>query len=359
MKRAMGILMASVAAVSVFVAGCSKKAAPAAPAPAPAAVEKPVVAMTTDANGLGDGSFNDGVWAGLKQAEAEGLCVAKVLESHAMTDYVPNLSGLAEDGAKLVFGVGFLMVEQIQEAAKMNPGTFYAGIDHFYGGEIPANLIGISYKEQDAGYLAGIVAGFMTKKYAAKSPLLNDRNVVGAVLGMDIPPVERYLAGYIAGARSVNADVDARYIVTGSFTDRAKGKEATLALIDQGADVVLQIAGLTGMGVIDAARERKIFAMGADVDQNAAAPEFVLTSAMKGTGMSAVITIRDLAQGSIKGGVNKEYGLAEGAIDLAPFHQHDSIVPEEVKAAIAKAKTDIAAGTVKVPATLAELGIQK
>ena len=89
--------------------------------------DKPYVAMTTDPNGLGDGSFNDGVWAGLKKAEAEGIATVKVLEAHAMTDYVPNLSGLAEDGAKLVFGVGFLMVDQIQEAAKANPEDLLRG----------------------------------------------------------------------------------------------------------------------------------------------------------------------------------------------------------------------------------------
>ncbi len=323
------------------------------------AQSKPYVAMTTDANGLGDGSFNDGVWAGLQKAQKDGLATVKVLEAHAMTDYIPNLSGLAEDGAKLVFGVGFLMVEQIQEAAKANPKTFYAGIDHSYDGAIPANLIGISYKEQEAGYLAGIVAGYMTKKYASKSPLLNDKNVIGAVLGMGIPPVERYLAGYIAGARSVNPTVDVRYITVGSFGDRAKGKEAALALADQGADIVLQIAGLTGMGVIDAARERKFFALGADVDQNSAAPDYVLTSALKGTGMSAYVTIKDLAAGKLKGGVNRVFGLAEGAIDIAPFHQHDAIVAAEVKTAVDKAKADIASGKVKVPAPLAELGIKK
>lgn len=325
-----------------------------------AAQGKTFAAMTTDANGLGDGSFNDGVWAGLKKAEAEGIAKVKVVEAHAMTDYVPNLSGLAEDGANLVFGVGFLMVEQIQEAAKANPKTFYAGIDHsYFGVTIPSNLVGISWKEQEAGYLAGIVAGHMTQKYAKNSPLLNDKNVIGAVLGMDIPPVERYLAGFIAGAKSVNPKIDVRYIVTGSFGDRAKGKEATIALIDQGADIVLQIAGLTGMGVIDAARERKIFAMGADVDQNAAAPEYVLTSALKGTTAATYLTIKDLVAGKLKGGENRVFGLAEGAIDIAPFHQHDKIVPAEVKSAIAKAKTDIASGKVKVPASLAELGIKK
>lgn len=322
------------------------------------AQDKPYVAMTTDTNGLGDGSFNDGVWAGLKKAEADGLAQVKVLEAHAMTDYVPNLSGLAEDGAKLVFGVGFLMIDQIQEAAKANPKTFYAGIDHFYGGDIPANLIGVSYKEQEAGYLAGIVAGYMTQKYAKASPLLNDKNVIGAVLGMAIPPVERYLAGFIAGARSVDPTVDVRYIVTGTFSDRAKGKEAALALADQGADIVLQIAGLTGMGVIDAARERKFFAIGADVDQNAAAPDYVLTSALKGTTASAYVLIKELVSGKLKGGMNRVFGLSEGAIDIAPFHQHDGIVPQEVKSAVAKAKADIASGTITVPSTVAELGLK-
>jgi basic membrane protein A len=319
---------------------------------------KPYVAMTTDTNGLGDGSFNDGVWAGLTRAQNEGLARVKVLEAHAMTDYVPNLSGLAEDGAQLVFGVGFLMVDQIQEAAKANPKTFYAGIDHYYDGVIPPNLIGVSWREQEAGYLAGIVAGYMTQKYYKNSPLLNDKNVIGAVLGMAIPPVERYFAGFVAGARSVNPKVDVRYIVTGTFGDRAKGKEAALALADQGADIIIQLAGLTGMGVIDAARERKFFAMGADVDQNAAAPDYVLTSAMKGTTMSAYILIKELVAGKIKGGVNRVFGLAEGAIDIAPFHQFDSIVPQEVKDALAKAKADIASGKIKVPSTAAELGLK-
>lgn len=320
---------------------------------------KPFVAMTTDQNGLGDGSFNDGVYAGLKKADAEGLATIKVVESHAMTDYIPNLTGLAEDGAKLVFGVGFLMIEQIQEAAKSNPNTMFAGVDHWYPGTVPSNLIGISYKEQEAGYLAGIVAGFMTKKYSKNSPLLNGKNVIGAVLGMDIPPVERYYAGYIAGARSVNPSVDVRSITVGSFGDRAKGKEASLALADQGADIIIQLAGLTGMGVIDAARERKFFAMGADIDQNAAAPDYVLTSALKGTTASVYVTIKDLAAGKLVGGQNRVFGLAEGAIDIAPFHQFDKIVPKEVKDAVAKAKADIVAGKVKVPTTLAELGIKK
>lgn len=320
---------------------------------------KPLAAMTTDSNGLGDGSFNDGVWAGLRRAETEGLAKVKVVEAHAMTDYVPNLSGLAEDGAGLVFGVGFLMLEQIQEVAKANPKTMYAGIDHTYFGKIPSNLIGISWKEQESGYLAGIVAGSMTLKYAKNSKLLNNKNVIGAVLGMNIPPVERYLAGYIAGAQSVNPTVNVRYIVTGTFADRAKGKEATIALIDQGADIVLQIAGLTGMGCVDAARERKIFTMGADVDQNPAAPDFVLTSALKGTTVATYLTIKDFAAGKLKGGQNRVFGIAEGAIDLAPFHQHDAIIPAALKSAVAKAKSDIASGKVKVPATLAELGIKK
>jgi len=319
---------------------------------------KPVAAMTTDANGLGDGSFNDGVWAGLKRAESEGIAKVKVVEAHAMTDYVPNLTGLAEDGAGLVFGVGFLMVEQVKEAARANPKTIYAGIDHTYTGAIPANLIGITWKEQESGYLAGIVAGSMTRKYAKNSKLLNDKNVIGAVLGMKIPPVERYLAGYIAGAKSVNPTVDVRYIVTGTFTDRAKGKEATIALIDQGADIVMQIAGLTGMGCVDAARERKVFVIGADVDQSAAAPEYVLTSALKGTTVAAYLTVKEFAAGKLKGGQNRVFGVADGAIDLAPFHQHDAIIPAALKAAIAKAKTDIASGRVKVPSNLAALGIK-
>ncbi len=319
--------------------------------------KKMIVGMATDVNGLGDGSFNDGVYAGMKQLADKGKVDVRVIEPKSMTDFVPNLSGLAEDGASLVFAVGFLMGEAVLEAAENNPRTMYAGIDLWFDpAKSPKNLQGITWKEQEAGYLAGIVAGYMTKKFASRSNKLNNKNVVGAVLGMDIPPVERYQVGFWAGVKSVNPSCKVKSIVTGTFGDPAKGKEATLALVEQGADIVIQLAGLTGMGVIDGAKEAGILAIGADVDQNRFAPNHVLTSALKGTTMATYLTIKDAMAGKFKGGTNNVFGIAEGTIDIAPFHAFDSVVPAEVKRAVAKAKKDIASGRLVVPTSRTQAG---
>lgn len=317
----------------------------------------PLVGMVTDVGGLGDGSFNDGCYAGMKQAEDEGLVRVNVVESKQMTDYVPNLSGLGEDGAKLVFAVGFLMNDAVLEAAVNNPDTMFAGIDLWFDpSTAPSNLRGITWKEQEAGYLAGVVAGLMTKEYASVSDKLNDKNVIGAVLGMDIPPVERYFVGYYMGAKSVNPDIEVLSVITGTFADQAKGKEATYAMVESGADIVMGIAGLTGLGMINGAREKGIFAIGADVDQNSIAPDTVLTSALKGTTAATYLTVKDLSEGNFQGG-NGIYGLKEGAIDIAPYHGFDSIVPAEIKKAVEEAKRKIISGDIVVPSTRAEAGL--
>ncbi|MDC7221912.1 MAG: BMP family ABC transporter substrate-binding protein [Spirochaetales bacterium] len=315
-----------------------------------------IAAMATDVGGLGDGSFNDGSYAGIQKAEMDGLAEARVVESKQMTDYVPNLSGLAEDGADVVFAVGFLMADALIEAAENNPETSYAGIDIWVDpASAPYNVLGISFNEHEAGYLAGIVAGSMTKEFASASDKLNDENVIGVVLGMDIPPCERYEVGFEAGAKAVNPDVKVLQAVAGDFADQAKGKELTLAMINEGADIVFQVAGLTGMGVIAAAQEEGILAVGVDVDQYAAAPEAILTSAMKGLTEASYQTIESVANGTFKGATNISLGIKEGAVGIAPYHNFDSVVPQSVKDAVDTAIADIKSGALVVPASRGDL----
>jgi basic membrane protein A and related proteins len=322
--------------------------------------EEPIlIAMATDVGGLGDKSFNDGSWEGLKMAEKEFDNVeARVIESKQMTDYVPNLSGLAEDGAKVVFAVGFLMEQAMLESAQMNPDTYFAGIDIFVDpSTAPPNARGILFKEQEAGYLAGVLAGMMTKEYAGATDKLNDDNVVGMVLGMDIPPVERYQAGFYAGVQSVNPGCEVLSVVTGSFTDQAKGKESAMAMIEQGADIIFQIAGLTGVGAINAAKEAGVLAIGVDVDQNAVAPNTVITSAEKKLTNAAFLTVKDVLEGTFEGGT-VTLGINEGATGISPFHAFDSVVPQAVKDAVNKTIADMKAGKIQAPATRAEAGYE-
>jgi basic membrane protein A len=324
-----------------------------------AAGEGSIAAMATDVGGLGDKSFNDGSYQGLLDAQSDFGIEARVVESKQQTDYVPNLIGLAEDGAKVVFAVGFLMADAMIEAAQNAPDTCFAGIDIWVDpSAAPDNVLGILFKEQESGYLAGVVAGLLTKQYASASPKLNDDNVVGMVLGMDIPPVERFQAGFYAGVKSVNPNCKVLSVVTGSFVDQAKGKEAALAMIEQGADFIFQIAGLTGIGAINAARESGIFAIGVDVDQSGVAPDTVLTSAVKGITSATYLTVKAVIDGEFVGGDNKVFGINEGATGLAPFHDFDSMVPAEVKAALEKAIADLKSGKIVAPATRAEAGYE-
>lgn len=327
---------------------------------APAAEKsKVIIGMATDVGGLGDKSFNDGSYQGLLDAKADFGIDARVVESKQQTDYVPNLSGLAEDGAQVVFAVGFLMGDALIEAAENHPDTSFAGIDIFVDpSKAPKNVAGLLFKEQESGYVAGVVAGLLTKQYASASDRLNDDNVVGMVLGMDIPPVERYQAGFYAGVKSVNPDCKVLSVVTGTFTDQAKGKEAALAMIEQGADIIFQIAGLTGLGAINAANEAGVAAIGVDVDQSAVAPDAVITSAVKGITRAVYLTIKADLEGSFEGGGNKVFGINEDTTGISSFNKWDSIVPGEVKAAVQKAIDDLKSGKIVAPASRKEAGYE-
>lgn len=332
----------------VVFTGCQRQEETAAPA-----VETRIAAMATDVGGLGDQSFNDGAYQGLLLGEPLGF-EARVVESNQQTDYIPNLSGLAEDGAEIVFAVGFLMEEAVKEAARMHPDTYFGGID-IGGDDDIDNFQGILYREEQSGYLAGIVAGLMTQQYADASPRLNsDHNTVGVVLGMFIPPVERFEVGYIQGVKSVNPDARILSVTVGDFVDQAAGREAALAMIEQGADIVFQAAGLTGLGVIQAANEEGIFAIGVDIDQNHVAPEAVLTSAIKKIPESVEVVLQSIVDGNFQSGT-VSYGLAEDATGLAPFHQHDSIVPQSVKDAVAEAIEGILDGSIEVATSRSQI----
>ena len=338
---------------------CKKDEAAEAPAVEKAAAlpgEGMIAAMATDVGGLGDKSFNDGAYGGLQLAEKNLGSEARVVESKQQTDYVPNLAGLAEDGADIVFAVGFLMEQAVNEAAANNPDTLFAGIDIAAGDASPSNFMGIVFNEHEAGYLAGIVAGLMTKEYASASDKLNDENVIGVVLGMFIPPVEKYEVGFIAGARSVNPDIKVLSATAGDFTDQAKGKELALAMIEQGADIIFHAAGLTGLGAINACKEEGVLAIGVDVDQNSAAPDTVLTSAEKKIVQATYLAVEAAVNGTFKGGT-RTFDINDDAVGISDFHSFDSVVPQAVKDAVDAAISDMKSGKVKVPTTRAEIGL--
>lgn len=314
-------------------------------------------AMATDTGGLGDQSFNDGAYAGLNEAKSKLGAEIKVVESKQMTDYNPNLAGLAEDGNDIVFAIGFLMDADVKEVAANFPDTWFAGIDIGHYGSAPDNFIGITYKEQEAGFLAGVVAGMLTKEYASASPKLNDKNVVGCVLGMDIPPVEKFHVGFHEGVKYVNPTAEILYNYVNDFTNVSLGKEAALAIIQNGADIVFNAAGLTGVGGINACKEAGVYAIGVDVDQNFVQPDTVLTSAMKGISRSVYLAVEEVKNGTAKGG-DLVLGINEDAVGIAPYHEHEAMIPQAVKDKVAQVVKDMKAGKITIHTTKADAGIK-
>jgi len=306
--------------------------------------------MVTDVGGLGDKSFNDFSYAGLEKAKKDLGVKTQVLESHEIADYESNIDQLASAGYSPIFAVGFLMTDTVSKLATQYPDINFAGVDEFFD-PVPPNVVGLNFKEQEGSYLAGVVAGLVTKEKAVSS-YVNDDNVIGFVGGMDVPLIQKFEAGYIAGAKSVNPDVKVISLYAGNFTDIAKGKELGYSLIEQKADVIYAAAGAVGLGTIEACKDKGALFIGVDADQYETVPgsgKVMLTSMVKHLDTVVYMTIKDAVDGKFVGGTNEEFGLAEDGVGLASFHDFDSVVPQSVKDAVTKATKDIISGAVMVP----------
>ena len=211
-----------------------------------------------------------------------------------------------------------------------------------------ANVIGLNFKEQEAGYLAGVVAGKLTTMPTV-DPRINDKKIVGFVGGMEIPPVQKFEAGFIAGAKQVKPSIKTQSKYLSQPPDFI---EAGKSMIEGGADIIFAAAGATGNGTSKACQDNKALFIGVDSDQYNTIKgigDTILTSAVKRVDNAVFMTVKDAVDGKVKGGENKVFGLAEDGVGLAPYHDWDSKMPQEVKDAVAKATEDIKAGTVTVP----------
>ncbi len=316
--------------------------------------EEPVLkaAMVTDVGGLGDKAFNDLSYEGLKRAEEELGVEIEVLESKEITDYESNIDQLANAGYSPIFAVGFLMTDTVAKLAPDYPDTMFGGIDEEFT-EVPDNVVALLFKEQEASYLAGVAAGLATKDtFDAK---LNSDNVIGFIGGMDVPLIKKFEAGFIAGAKSVNPDVQVISLYAGNFTDQAKGKELGLSLIEQKADVIFAAAGAVGLGTIQACQERGALFIGVDADQYVTVPgagDVILTSVMKRTDLAVFEAVKAAVDGEFRGGETLVGGIEEGWMHLAPYHDFETKVPQSIKDAVDAAFDDIVSGKTVPPTTL-------
>jgi basic membrane protein A len=294
------------------------------------------IGLVTDTNQLNDRGFNHLAYVGLKRAEQELGVQVRVFESHSNAEYIPNLSRFAQLGYDLVIGVGYTETNAMDVVATKFPDHKFAIIDVANADmkHHPKNVVGLLFKEQEVGYLAGYLAGLEAKRKGA--------TLVSSVGGQKQPPVDRFIAGYQAGARKSFPGVTARNTYSENFDDQAKCKEIALNQIAAGSAVVFQVAGGCGLGALDAAKEKGVWGIGVDADQSFLGPH-ILTSATKGVDTAVFDTIKSIQDGTFKGGVDAIFGLAQHGVGLGKISPK---VPKSEVDAVQKVRDEIVAGKV-------------
>lgn len=299
------------------------------------------IGMVADIGGINDESFNQSAWEGLQKAEKDLGVEVKVIESKQASEYLTNMESLLDEDVDLVIGVGNTMKDDIKKEAENYPDKQFIIIDETYEDGIPQNVTPILFRENEAAYLTGLIAGKTTQT-----------NKVGFLGGMQFPNVARFEYGYIAGVKDSNPQAEVKSQYAGTFGDAAKGKSIANQMYTNGVDIILSAAGATGLGAIESAKEQNKYAIGVDRDQSSLAPENVLTSALKKVDVGVYDTIKALVEGESIGGEEKVYGLKEGGVGIPDSTNNlvDKEIIDYVNTMIEKIKNN----EIKVPSTQEE-----
>ena len=372
-----GASSAPSSAASTAASSAPSSAAPTAPSAAGSTAPKSTlkIGVVTDVGTVNDKNFNEFTFVGAQQgAAAIGADPPPVVVPTSDADYAPLIQAFVDQKFDIIVATGFNLVPATAAAAKANPNIWFIGVDHApcinakgdvdptfadCSGDVSKLLpkyIAINYAEDQAGYLAGIVAAAASKS-----------NVIGAVGGVSLcGPCIRYMQGYTLGAKSFNPTitVDTAFVSASDFkvgfADQAAGKTFGDQFIKQnkGLDVLFQVAGLTGNGLIDAACAAKINAVGVDVDQHqsyAASQACILTSAEKHLSVSVANSIKAISDGSAKGGL-KFFNATNDGIGVSPFYDAASKLPADIQTKVDAAIAAMKAGTLKTcPAKCGQL----
>lgn len=340
--------IASIALSAALVAGASVVAY-AAPAKH-AANAKFKVGIVESGPVLDDHGFTELSYLGLEQAHKKlGVTTSYVL-TQSSGDYVPDLTRYAQEGYNMVIGISFEETAAIQQVAKEFPKTKFVLIDSAVA-PVSAypNVSSVIFQAQQGAYLAGALCGYIESDKSFNLPGLTHNGIVGVVGGQNQPPVDAYIAGFIAGFKA--ADPTGKVlppVFVGSFTDVSGGETATLQLHSEGADIVFPVAGDTGLGTIDAAKTHGFYALGVDANQAYLAPKNVLTSALKRVNNAVYDEIAAALHGTWHGGMDY-FTMAMGGVGMAAPMKG---VPASIIAKVNKLKVEIEHGTLKVPTTL-------
>ena len=335
MKRSVVLL----GAVALLVAGCggsSKSSSSNTTTSGSKAGSGKKIGLVTDIGGLNDRGFNHLSYVGLLRAQSELGITQQVFQAKSTQDYVPNLSAFARKGSALTIGVGFTEATAIDTVAKNFPSSNFAIVDVDQTTEPgkPKNLLGLLFKEQETGYLVGYLAGLEEKRKPGP-------DVIGSVGGQKQPPVDRFIAGYQAGAKAADPGIKTLNAYSEDFSDQAKCKQVALNQIEQGAGVIFQVAGGCGLGALDAAKEKHVWGIGVDADQSFLGPH-ILTSAVKRVDTAVFDAIKLVVDGKFKGG-NIVFGLKDNGVAIGKISPK---VPQSEIAKVNQVRADIISGKI-------------
>src|SRR5215210_3666718 len=296
------------------------------------------IGLVTDIGGLNDRGFNHLSYLGLQRAQRDLGVQTRVFQAKSTQEYVPNLSTFARQGYNLTIGVGFTEATAIDTAATTFAKANFAIVDVDQSEEPhkPKNLLGLLFREQETGYLVGYLAGLEEKRRPGK-------DVIGSVGGQKQPPVDRFIAGYQAGAKAADPGITLLNNYSEDFADQTKCKQIALNQIELGAGVVFQVAGGCGLGALDAAKEKGVWGIGVDADQSFLGAH-ILTSAVKRVDTAVFLAIKSVVDGKFKGGTNMTFGLQQDGVGIGKI---SSKVPNSEVDKVNQIKADIISGKIK------------
>jgi basic membrane protein A len=305
---------------------------------------KPIKAgLVFDIGGRGDKSFNDAAYNGLVRAQKELGVDFEVIDPGDGADREAALRKLAfKDGISVIFGVGFIFTEDITKVATEFTNKKFACVDFSVDEKtmIPANLQALEFREEEGSFLVGYLAALTTKT-----------NKVGFLGGMESPLIKKFEAGFRQGVKygNPNCEIYSAYVSVNpdGFKNPGKGKEICISQYDKGADIIYHASGLSGLGLFEAAREKKKLAIGVDLDQSKEAPGYVLTSMVKMVDQAVFQAIKDFKDNSFTRGV-KTHGLKEKGVDYVYDDTNKNLIPEDIHKKVEDARAKIISGEIKV-----------
>ncbi len=341
MKRKLFVLIGLLLVMGLFVSACGDgEADPVVDGDDPAAEETLTVGVFVS-DSFGDRAFFDIALDGITAIEEGFGATVNKYEGKLDSDNFVTLLTQAANTDDLVFVLGFEAIDAMLDAAAKNPDTIYVFVDAVLGSP---DVVSLGYKDHEGSFLAGVLGGLLTAR--ADVEYINDDLVIGYVGGVDSPVMQRALWGYEQGITYAQPDGMVEYIFVGSWVDPAKGKEATLALIEKGSDINFAYAGLTGEGVFSAANEgAETWVIGGGFDQRWLSPDNTIASVMK----AVDVTIYELTDMFIKGELEKgmefNWGVAERGVYLV---MSEDLVPADIIEQVNDIQEKVASGEITV-----------